>query len=281
MCFRVSGSPGVLRRSPTGPGCRYGSHEPLGELRAIQSLGKGGRYLGRKLPTRDLCPTLRDENSAYPDDSAAQEARKACDAGWPTSRIHREFDLPCQREEHACPYRQRVAEIDPNGPTPLVGHFTQAYNPAYVEGRVVIIDEACFDNFVHEIKNPIRKAEEFIATLEEFPFEDVRRPEIGEERKRADALEALEEQGLDPAELSGSVGEFHAKAPFVAYAIDGADQMESRLHIAELPSGRTAVFDNLLSGDDDEGGSVWILDPLDFSKAEAVIALDAIPCISN
>lgn len=233
-----------------------------------------------KLPTRDLCPTLRDENPAYADDAIAQEAREARDLGWPTSRIHREFDIPCQSGQQ-CPYIEKIAEIDPGRQTPLVGHFTQAYNPAYIEGRLVIIDEACFNNYVHEIKRPVRKAEDFIDSLDEFPFEDVRRPEVGEEEKREVALEVLEKRGLNITDYSDSIGEFHAMAPLVAYAIYGADRMENRLHVAELPDDGTAVFDNLHKGIDDDGGSVWVLDTPDFSEAEAVIALDATPCVSN
>lgn len=224
----------------------------------------------QKLPVAtDLCPTLQGSHSGI---SAAKDAQDAYRNGWSPSTIHREFDLPCERGKNTCPYCEKVAEIDPGALDLLVGHYTQGYNPAYIKGRVVVIDEDCFDDFIQEIKKPVAKAEEFINKLDDFPFDAVRRPEVGEKQKREDALTKLEEVGLEPTEHGNSIGEFHAKAPLVAYAIYGAERMDNDLNVAELPGGQTAVFDNL-------HGSVWLFEPPDFSGAEAVIALDATPCL--
>lgn len=227
-----------------------------------------------RLPTRDLCPTLRDENPAYVNDISAQEARAARDANWSPSVIHRKMDLPCQDGKNTCPYRERIRAIDTDKATLLVGHFTQAYNPTYVEDRAVVLDERCFDVFIEQIKNPIPKAEKFVSTFESFPFDEVRRPEAGEKSRRADALDILEEEGLDPADHDDSVGEFHAKAPLSAYAIYEAARMTNGLCVSEHNE-KTAVFD------DPHEGSLWLLDPPDLSNAEAVIALDATPCLSS
>jgi hypothetical protein len=230
----------------------------------------------KRLPTRNLCPTLRDEDPDYPKDKTAKEARDARDSGWPVSKIHHEFDLPCQREEQTCSYREKLAEIDPDGRDTLLGHFTQGYNSTYLEGRVVVIDEECFDHYINEIKNPVEKAEKFLDTLDEFPFESARRPEHGEEQKRKEALTQLENEGLEPADHQASVGEFHAKAPLIAYAIIAAERMENSWLVANLPGDRTATFYSQPGR-----GSLHLFDPPDFSDADAVIALDATPSLSE
>lgn len=227
-----------------------------------------------KLPTRSLCPTLRDDDPAYVDDPDARRARAAREASWPPSVIHRELSPPCDQGEGNCPYQEKIRGLDLDGSTVLVGHFTLAHNPVYVEDRVVVLDERCFDAFRKEIKNRIEKADEYVSTLDSFPFDEVRRPEPGEEQKRVEALRQLEQQGLDPSDHSDSVGEFHSKAPLTAYAIYGADRLDNDLYVAQYEDW-TAVFDN------PHEGSLQLLDPPDLSNAEAVLALDATPCLSN
>lgn len=226
-----------------------------------------------KLPVSDLCPTLK---GGHTDDPIAQEAHEAYRNGWPVSMIHREFDVPCGRGEETCPYRARVDEIDPDGPDPLVGHFTQGYNPPYVNDRVVVIDEDPFDHYITEIKNPIEKAEEYLNTLDEFPFKSARRPEPGEGQKRRKALDRLEAEGLAPSNHQDSVGDFHAKAPLVAYAIIAAERMDNDWLVVELPRSRTAAF----YGQPGKG-SIHLFEPPDLSDAKAVIGLDATPCLSK
>lgn len=225
-----------------------------------------------RLPTAThLCPVLRSENPAYRHDPIAREARDAHNEGWPVGEIHRELDLPC--EDDTCPYLERVAEIDTDGLNSLVGHFTQAYNSAYVSNRVVVLDEEALGPYKQEIKNPVDRAEEFIATLEEFPFDGV--PFSLTEDERQEAISALESAGLEPDDYRDFIGEFHAKAPLIAYALFDAEQMDNGIHVAHLPDERTAIFNN------PHTGSLWLLNRPDFSQAEAVIALDATPCIAD
>ncbi|USZ69407.1 winged helix-turn-helix domain-containing protein [Halorussus salilacus] len=235
-----------------------------------------------KLPKREFCPTLRDENPSYRDDPVAQEARNARNNGWSPGEIHREFDLPCQRGENSCPYCERVTQIDADGLDLLVGNFVQAYNPAYVENRVVVLDEDAFDEYYTVIENPAKEAQEFIDTLDDFPFDSLRRLE-GDDRVKA--LEELGKIGLEPTDHRDSVGDFHAKAPLIAYAIYGAKKLDNGLKYTELPGDRTAVFEKLYetSGDghDDGTPTMWFFDLPDFSGAEAVIGLDATPCLSK
>lgn len=250
----------------------YEQYERWGEEEGIEV---------QKLPVaRNLCPTLQGE---FPEDGAANDAMEADAKEWTPAQIHREFDVPCERGDRTCPYREATAELDPDSSGLLVGHFTQAYNPAYIENRAVVIDERCFEAYRDQIRNPIEKAEQFINTLEDFPFKSVRRPEPGEEQNQTAALSQLEDAGLDPTDHRDEVGEFHAKAPLTAYAIYGAERLENGLCVADLPGNRTAVFESPHGyGDDDENrGSVWIFDPPDLSKAEATIGLDATPCLSN
>lgn len=227
-----------------------------------------------KLPTRSFCPTLRDDDPAYVDDPDARRARAARDANWSPSVIHRELNPPCDQGESNCPYQEKIRGVDLDRPRILVGHFTLAHNPAYVKDRVVVLDESCFDAFRQEIKNPKTKADEFVSTLDSFPFDEVRRPEPGEKQKRVEALHQLEQQGLDPSDHSGSAGEFHAKAPLAAYAIYGADRLDNGLYLVQHED-QTVVFDN------PHEGSLQLLDPPDLSNAGAVLALDATPCLSN
>jgi len=227
-----------------------------------------------KIPTRKLCPPLRDDDPAYPDDPDAREARAARNAGWPPSVIHRELNPPCQKGSSECPYREKTRKIDLDGSTVLVGHYTLAHNPAYVKDRVVVLDESCFDSFREEIRNPKARADEFVATLDSFPFDEVRRPEAGEEQKRAEALQQLEQLGLDPSDHSDLAGEFHAKAPLAAHAIYVADRLDNGLYLAQHED-QTVVFASPYEG------SLQLLDPPALSNAEAVLALDATPCLSN
>jgi hypothetical protein len=155
-----------------------------------------------------------------------------------------------------------------------VGHYTLAHNPAYVKDRVVVLDESCFDSFREEIRNPKARADEFVATLDSFPFDEVRRPEAGEEQKRAEALQQLEQLGLDPSDHSDSAGEFHAKAPLAAHANYVADRLDNGLYLAQHED-QTVVFASPYEG------SLQLLDPPALSNAEAVLALDATPCLSN
>jgi len=253
----------------------YGQYEDWGEEDGIDV---------EKLPKRDLCPTLRDENPSYQDDTVAREARNALNRGWSPSEIHREFELPCQRGGKTCPYRERVAEIDTDGLNPLVGNHVQAYNPSYVEDRVVVLDEDAFDEYYEVIKRPAKLAQEFIDTLENFPLNELQ-PLTRQKGLRDEVLSKLENIGLEPSDHTDSVGEFHAKAPLIAYAIYGGEELDNGLKYTELPGDRTAVFERLYetSGDDHDDGipTMWFFDLPDFSGAEAVIGLDATPCLSK
>ena len=235
-----------------------------------------------KLPRSDLCPTLQGD---YPNDEAAQKARTAHSEGWPVSMIHHEFDLPCDSGENECPYRKKVKEIDPGASDPLVGHFTQGYNSPYVNDRVVVIDEDAFNHYITQIKKPVEKANEFLDTLDNFPFDSARRPEPGEEQKRNQALSRLENEGLDPSDHQDSLGKFHAKAPISAYAIFAGERMENDWVFADLPGDRTATFYGE-PGDRDPnhsstGGAIHLFDPPGLSEAEAVVGLDATPSLSK
>lgn len=219
------------------------------------------------------CPTLAGD---YPDSVRANAGRDAYfDKSWPASVVHREFDLPCQQGD-SCPYEEKKNSLDMDNPGMLVGYYSQAYNPHYLDDRGVVIDENCFDEFVREVRKPRQKAQEFIDTLDNFPFEQARRPDPGEEDKRDRALARLEDLGLDPYNHRDSVGEFHAMGPLLAYTIYGAERMENGIYHAELPGERTATFTASV-GD----STVRLFDPPDFSKAEFVIALDATPCVSQ
>lgn len=244
----------------------YGQFEDFGD--------EDGVNVERLPVANDLCPLFRDDGPSYQRDTGANEAREAYSDGWPASLIHREIDTPCDRGNNTCPYRERVAEIDSGGLAALVGHYKQAYNPTYIEERVVVIDEDCFDDFIEEIKNPVEKAEEYIATLDDFPFNGV--PYRPTDTELKEAIEILENEGLEPADHRDTVGAFHAKAPLVAYALLTADRMENDWFVADLPADRTATFYQRPGK-----GPLHLLDPPDFSGAEAIIALDATPCIAD
>lgn len=274
--------PGI-GKSRTIPSIASATRMPITALTNLRENYEQYRQWGKedgipvqKLPTRDLCPTLRDDNPEYPQDSVAEEAREARDAGWSAGTIHQEFDVPCERGQNTCAYRDQVKDIDSNDPELFVGHFTQGHNPAYVRDRVVVIDESCFDTFSQKIQNPQEKARQYIETLDDFPFSEARRPEAGEEDDRQQALSMLEKEGLDPDEHRDAVGEFHAKAPLVAYTVFAAERMTNDIYYAELPGGRMATFSLPL-----HEAQLRLFDPPDFSAAESVIALDATPCLSN
>lgn len=97
------------------------------------------------------------------------------------------------------------------------------------------------------------------------------------------AVKRLEEEGLEPSDHTDSVGEFHALAPKIAYTIFGGARADGKgsLIIQELPGGGCAHFEKIHEGNgdqyDDGRPTMWIPNVPDFSRAEAVIALDGTP----
>jgi len=216
------------------------------------------------------CPSLSGQ---YPEDDTVKEAMEALDNGWPVSEIHDEYNLPCQQNRE-CEYIEKVQNLKVEGSGLLVGHYTQAYVESYVKDRVAVLDEDAFEEYYQSIKNPAQKAQDFIDSLNNFPLNDLK-PLSGQKRDKI--LKRLENIGLEPEDHPNSVGEFHAKAPLIAYAIYGAEELDNGLKYIELPGNRVAVFDKWYPTDGE--ATIWLLDPPDFSKAEAVIGLDATPCI--
>lgn len=224
-----------------------------------------------KFPRSNVaCSSL---NGEHPVAGPVREARNALDNDWPVSKIHEEYDLPCQQNGE-CEYIEKVQNLKIDGPGLLIGYYTQAYVRSYTKDRVVVLDEDAFGEFYETITNPAQKAQDFIDSLNNFPLDDLRRLD-GEERD--EILQRLEDIGLEPEDHTNSVGDFHAKAPLIAYAIYGAEELDNGLKYIELPGDRTAVFDKWYATNGD--ATIWLLDPPDLSQAEAVIGLDATPCI--
>ncbi|WP_394739613.1 hypothetical protein [Natronococcus roseus] len=244
---------------------------------------------GQKVPTREDCPPLRNEDPTHPDDPEAEKARAALKSGWSLSEVHRIFDPPCEQNGETCSYLEKLSEIDPDGGEMLIGHYSQGYNPAYIEDRVVVIDEDCINTFIDRIQHPAKKAKEFVDHVfgDEFPFDEVRRPELGEEEKQEKALEMIKEEGLESTDYPNSVGDFHALAPKMAYTIIGGTRLKGKgsLVARKLPSGGHANFKRIheVNGDQHNDGKpvMWIPNPPDLSGAESVLALDATPSIKQ
>lgn len=253
----------------------YDQYEDWGEKDGVEV---------EKLPTRELCPTLRNENPEFTDDSVAQEARAASNAGWSPTDIHREFNLPCNQWGNPCPYHERANKIDPDGLDPLVGNYVQAYNPAYIENRTVVVDEDAFNEYYETIEYPAKEAQKFIDTLDDFPLDNLR-PLDKQKKLRKEVLLELESIGLEPSDHLDSVGDFNAKAPLITYAICGAEELDNGLKYTELPGNRTAVFEKLYETEgseyDDGTPEMWLLDLPDLSVAKNIIGLDATPCHSK
>jgi len=228
----------------------------------------------------DDCPTLRGD---YPDEDVVAAAKETYRKGWSVSTIHDELDLPCQHNG-PCPYIKKIRTLDTEGRGLLVGYHNQAYVGPYVDGRVIVLDEDAFKEYYEDIDDPAKLAQEYIDTLDDFPHDKVE-PLTGRQELRDEVLARLEKEGLDPDDHKSSIDEFHAKAPLIAYAIYGAEELGNGLRYAELPGNGTAVFDKLYettgNGYDDGAPTIWLFDPPNLSRAEAVIALDATPSLSK
>lgn len=221
-----------------------------------------------KQPTSDNCPTL---SGKYPNDQAAQKARELASDGWSIGLIHREVNgLPCQ-QNGKCPYEQQKQKMGGRGIE--VGHYTQAYNPNYTEGRVVVLDESAFEAYTEKIRNPVEKANTFLEMVDSIPLDKI--PYNPDEDEVEEAIAIIKKMGIDPYDHRKSAGDFHAKGPAVALEILSAERLENGLNYAELPRNRRVAFEN------PHEGVIRMFNPPDFSEAEAVIALDATPCVSD
>ena len=240
-------------------------------------------------PSHSDCPCL-GRNPKYPNDPQAEKAREAVyDWGWPVHHVHDAFDMPCERGSEDCGYQEQkdvAGQIrrKPNGV--LVGNPKQAYNPQNVSAqsnisRIGVFDEPAFESFVDRFSTkqgtaPNEIAQEYVDTLGNFPISDISDVDRLDDATRQRALKRLESNGLEPADHRHSVGEFHAKAPLVTYALLAAKPAGDGKHeVTDIPGGRRAVLR------DERGGSakLTILDVPDLSGFDAVIALDATPCL--
>lgn len=244
---------------------------------------------GTLAPSYDNCPCL-GEGPEFENDPAAEKARKALvELGWTVNHIHDAFDLPCERGSNICEYQNKKERVEgvrrePNGV--IVGNPVQANNSGNIAlpkdiGRVGVLDEPAFDSFVEEFSSddelsPAEIAQAYINTLDEFPINDINKADRVDDTTKQRALERLEDEGLDQGDHRKSVGKFHAKAPLVAYALIAAEPVENgKFSVVELPANRRAVIE-------DGWGSattLTLVDIPDISGFDAIIALDATPCL--
>ncbi len=213
------------------------------------------------------------------------KAYKAYDElGWPIGLIHDERDPECQHQEGGCPYQQKKKALDTDALGILNGNNVQLYNPDYVNGRVIIIDEDAFEDFRNEYENPLDKINRFLAARDEFDIDEIPFQLTNDVRKHV--IDTLDDIGISPYFYRDSVGQFHSKAPLLTYAYFQEPRETAGQYVVDLPGNRTATYRNLNNGErtdangfgDPFAGSIVMFEPPNLSNAQAVIALDATPC---
>lgn len=207
------------------------------------------------------------------------------EAGISGAELHRDAEryfgepLPCQ-EDGPCPYMEK-REFNPEDYDVLIGHYLQAHNQDYIEGRYVAFDEFPGDAFFFEPthNDATRAITNYLEIEDELPFDNWK--ELTRERYKPEYSDAINEwkQGLgyyshrDTRRKLQQSPDFHAHAPLLTHAGLEFELLDNEWEYAELGMGRVAV-----KSPEDE----WtVLIPPSLYPAESVVALDGTPTVSK
>lgn len=211
------------------------------------------------------------------------------DAGATGGEIHalaeRKFGepLPCQRHGQ-CDYLSK-GKFNPEDYDVILGHYTHAYRSDVVEGRVVAIDEAPTDAFLHEFTHEevVSPVNYFLNRNGEIPFDGYK--DLLENRsdpyRKGDAITWFQEHnnGVNrdgSAVMNDWTGHAHALAPLMVYALVVGEDLGNRWEHASLPENRVAARDSESDSSFGESELTLLLPPM-LDEAHNVIGLDGTP----
>jgi len=186
-------------------------------------------------------------------------------------------DLPCQREGQ-CQYMDKRG-FDPENYDVLIGHYLQAHNPKYLEGRYVAIDEFPGDAFFFEPTHneATRAISNYLKAEPDLPFDSWKDIRNNWDEHESAVEEWKEGLGFyshrDTRVAVQESPNFHAYAPLLTHAGIEFERLGNEWERATLGSGRIAV-----RSPEDE----WtVLIPPPFYVAESVVALDGTPTVQK
>jgi hypothetical protein len=196
-------------------------------------------------------------------------------------------ELPCEQNGD-CSYLEKW-DFDPDGYDVVLGYYTHAYRDDLLEGRVVAIDEAPSDAYLHEFeRGPLEKAvTHYLGQKDELPFSSY--TDLLEHRNdpncRDKAVEWFEENE-DELQRDGyeviidGTGDAHARASLLTYALLTGRKLGNGWEHARLPEGGFAARNRDPNREKDEK-DLTLIQPPTLESAEAVIGLDGTPWIEQ
>lgn len=214
-----------------------------------------------------------------------REIKEVYEAGISGAEIHNHSKkyfgqkLPCQQGGQ-CRYMEK-RDFDPEDYDVLIGHYLQAHNRDYLEGRYVAIDEFPGDAYFFEPTHneATRAISNYLEVEDDLPFENWkdlihRRHKSDHENEVREWKEVLGFYAHRDTRVSlQQKPGFHAHAPLLTHAGLEFELLDNEWEYADLDSGRVAV-----RSPEDEW-TVLIPPPLYASKS--VVALDGTPTITK
>lgn len=197
--------------------------------------------------------------------------------------------LPCQCDERSgehieCSYtsawRFDPAE-NPDTGEPydvVIGHYIHAHNPKILQGRAAIFDEFTDGAYEHALGHGIEGAVSyFLKSRDDIPFDEYTDliANRDDEQRRADALLALAETGLERDGRSVLESDAaNASAPLATFTLLAAakNNLGNGWERAAFPD-----TDDRVGLHNRKTGEVRILAPPELDSARAVVALDGTP----
>ena len=190
------------------------------------------------------------------------------------------IDMPCD----SCPYIHGLNELEESLPETqiLIGNPKQAYNGRYLKDRIVVKDEFSANEFETTVHNPKEIVNRFCETVKtDLPFHSFEGIlEIRETYSQDDLLTWYAKYGAyRDRENALRPEEYHVNAPFLAYFLLYAKQINERWEYLKLSSvGVDHPFtEKAVAVRDRKENTIHILNPPVFESATGFVGLDGTP----
>lgn len=187
-----------------------------------------------------------------------------------------EQPLPCEAGGK-CKYRRQMERLTPGAHDVLIGHYTHAFVPKVIEGRVVAIDEFPESAYISTLDNDVlpTAVTTWLQEKEAIPyhgFSDLM-TNRGDSAKRDETIAWFDQQGVQSDQPSAVESELvHADVPLAVFTLLIGESLGNGWRRASLGENRIGVFNG-------KENKVDILRQPDFEPAEKVLALDGTPTI--
>jgi len=219
------------------------------------------------------CPTACGDEG----DKWVQRVKRIYNRGVSGRDIHNHANqffgesLPCTKDGK-CSYNE-----EPNFDADvLIGHYSYAYVPPVVNGRVVVFDEFPEDAFVTDFDSPDGAVSGFLKSNTEIPFDDFTDlvANRSDQTRRDTALKILNDTPIGKLEnvspvINDSNGETHALASHIVFTMLNYERIGDKWETSSLGH-ETGVRNR-------KTGKVRVLRPPVLAYSRSVIGLDGTP----